>query len=371
MLKAIFNLEQDEITLPQDNTKISNLEFISTFSLQSEKSAFSTDESILENVRFRYPVFIPENHKADHVIIYLHGLNERTWHKHLAGAKYLCENSGMAVILFPLSFHINRGLPEWSDTRKMSVPFEKRKQTYPGIKEASIVNFALSERLTECPERFILSGFQSMMDLTKLMEEIVAGKHPMFKKNTRIDLFAYSISCMLLQSMMISNPNQILSRSRIILFAGGSLFSHIRGVSKYIMDSVAFAAIHKYYMGFAAGGAKCTKEMKSWITDHHFGRSFLSLLTCDFLKEERMRAFDDFSDNTLILSLQNDQIMPVEGIRIAMGEQYSKSQKFRVLDFPYAYTHENPFPVLYNKLTEQVDEAFHSVFNPALQFIAG
>ena len=102
----------------------------------------------------------------------------------------LCEKTGQAVILFPLSFHINRGLPEWSDKKKMAGLVESRRKQYPGLKESSIVNLALSERLTHYPERFFFPGLQSTMDLIRLIKQIQQGEHSLFQKNTRLNLFA-------------------------------------------------------------------------------------------------------------------------------------------------------------------------------------
>ncbi len=36
----------------------------------------------------------------------------------------LAEKTGNPVILFPLSYHINRGLPEWTDIHRMAGPLE-------------------------------------------------------------------------------------------------------------------------------------------------------------------------------------------------------------------------------------------------------
>jgi hypothetical protein len=369
-LKDLFDLSKDEIQLPGIALTIRNMEYQSSIRFPSDVTGLNEDRNISENIRFRYPVIMPDcREKANKVIIVLHGLNERTWHKHLSGARFLAEKTGMAVILFPLSFHINRGLPEWTDVRKMSGPLEARKRAFPGIKEASLVNLALSERLTECPERFFISGLQSTMDLTGLIKEIKDGKHPLFEKNTGVDLFAYSISCMLLQSLMISNPKNILSQSKIILFAGGSLFSHMQGISKFIMDSVAYDTLRKFYLNIISKTSKRIKDFQPWIMEDDFGKAFSSILSKDCHRKEREKTMNDFSKSMLVIALKDDRIMPVEGIRQAVGEKFYCSGRFKVLHFPYAYTHENPFPVLYQKIGEQVEQAFQAVFAPALDFI--
>jgi hypothetical protein len=371
-LKALFDLDQDKILIPDGKILIRNIEFQSRVNLQSSFAGQIEDSHISENIRFRYPVLMPEGKtKNNEAIIFLHGLNERTWHKHLAGAKFLAEKTGKAVILFPLSYHINRGLPEWTDVRKMGRLLEIRKQKYPHVKEASLANLALSERLTEYPQRFFISGLQSTMDLISLLKEIQRGEHPFFEADTKTDLFAYSISCMLLESLMISNPDSILSRSKIVFFAGGSLFSYMQGVSRYIMDSVAFDSIRRFYFDVVKKKITFIKEFQFLMMEHSFGRSFRSLIVPGILKKEREKKMADFNNNLMVIAMRDDKIMPLEGIQQTTGEKFFRSQRFKIVHFPYSYTHENPFPVLYKKIDEQVEHAFRSVFNPALTFFGG
>jgi hypothetical protein len=77
------------------------------------------------------------------------------------------------------------------------------------------------------------------------------------------------------------------------------------------------------------------------------------MLTILVFGKKRKKTMSDFSDNLMVIALKNDKVMPLEGIRQAIGEKLSES-KLRVLHFPYDYTHENPFPVLYKKLDKQV-----------------
>jgi hypothetical protein len=55
---------------------------------------------------------------------------------------------------------------------------------------SSVVNVALSRRLTLQPERFFFSGHQVAGDLIKLMDSITNGQHPLFDKGTTIDYFS-------------------------------------------------------------------------------------------------------------------------------------------------------------------------------------
>lgn len=368
-LKGIFDLSQDEIKIPESESKIINQVFYSSAGVSDIFAGQSEDEQIMENVRFRYPVIMPEgSKKARQVIILLHGLNERTWHKHLNGARMLSERTGKAVLMFPLSYHINRGLPEWTDNRKMAGLLEIRKRNYSGVQDASVVNLALSERLTENPLRFYSSGQQSIQDLIRLMKQIKKGEHPLFEAGTSTDIFAYSISCMLVQALMISNPGGILDKSKIVFFAGGSLFSGMKGISRFIMDSVAFKTILRFYTDAVTKKTGFLNDLQTPGIEGNYGRAFRSLIIPGMFAKEREQAMAGFSKNLMVIAMQNDRIMPVAGIREATGEQFFRSNHFKIVHFPYDYTHENPFPVLYNKINQQVENAFMSVYEPALNF---
>ncbi|MBN2275798.1 MAG: hypothetical protein JXR41_07230 [Bacteroidales bacterium] len=370
-LKDLFDLNKDEIVLPGNRIVIRNFDFNSSPVMPVVFNGIREDLLIHENNCFRYPVFFPEGlSKGSEVIIYLHGLNERTWYKHLAGAKHLAETTGKAVLMFPLSYHINRGLPEWSDTRKMAGLLEVRKRNYPGIRESSIANLALSDRLTKYPQRFFLSGLQSAVDLINLLRQIKGGHHSFFNPGTVIDFFAYSISCLLLQTLMVSNAGDMLKRSKIIFFAGGALFNHLQGTSRYIMDSVAFETIKKFY-GSVYDNRSLSSDDTAFqyeMMESNFGRAFRTVLAPDIRKKERERHMSDFNDNLMVIALQKDKIIPLEGIRLAMGEKLMHSKRFKILHFPYAYSHENPFPVLYRKIEGQVEQAFRWVYDMAAQF---
>jgi hypothetical protein len=369
ILKGIFNLSDDVIHLPDSNMMIRNFDFISDGMNEESGPPESIEKNLIaENYRFRYPVLIP-NREAypKKAIIYLHGLNERNWLKHLPGAMLLAEKTGNPVILFPLSFHINRGMPEWTDIRKMAQPLELRRQTYSQLQEASVLNLPLSERLTERPIRFFTSGYQSARDLLKLKKQIYEGLHPVFVKGTGADIFAYSISCLMMQVLMLSDPQEFLPDSKIVFFAGGSLFSDMNGISKFIMDNVAFARIWEYYGEIISKSCKSVAQ-KSWFENNRFGRAFTRMLGYGRFDSERVKSFQPYYSNLMVVALKNDQVIPLKGIRRSFGEMFSRSANIHVVDFPYPYIHENPFPVLNRKIDHEVDYAFQSVYLPVAGF---
>jgi len=368
-LKDLFTLSADIIQIPDTDMIIRNFDYKSE-GINGDSWPAENMEGIPinENFEFRYPVFIPgQGPKHKKAIFYLHGLNERNWLKHLPGAMLLAERTGNPVILFPLSYHINRGLPEWTDTRRMAVPLEIRRKTYSQLQESSVINLSLSERLTEKPLRFFTSGFQSARDLLKLKKQIFEGLHPLFEKGTQTDIFAYSISCLMMQVLMLSDPEDLLPDTRIAFFAGGSLFSCMNGVSKYIMDNIAFSGMWHFYRELLSKSGS-SSDLVSWFEKNRFGKAFTWMLGYGRYDTERETSFQSYHSNLLILAHEKDTVIPLSGIRQAFGEKFSRSGHIRIIDFPYPYMHENPFPVLLRKIDREVDQAFKSIFMPVADF---
>src|SRR5665647_2625249 len=105
-LKTIFKPENEKISIPDSDIRIHNIGFQSDIPLNEFSNI--NDTLITENRSFSYPVFTPGNPESKKVILLLHGLNERSWVKYLVWAYYLAQYTNSYVILFPISFHINR-----------------------------------------------------------------------------------------------------------------------------------------------------------------------------------------------------------------------------------------------------------------------
>jgi len=180
----------------------------------------------------------------------------------------------------------------------------------------------------------------------------------------------YSISCMLLQTLMISDESEALRGCKIVFFAGGSIFSHLQGVSKFIMDSVAFNSIRQFYAGLVKNdnGLPDDKVLQTCMMEHDFGNAFRAVLSPERGKTQREKKLAAFHSSLMVIALRDDRIIPLEGIKLAMGEKFCRSGHFSVVHFPHPYIHENPFPVLYRKIEEQVELSFRMVYDRAIQF---
>ncbi len=323
-----------------------------------------TDDTIDENLAFTYPVFIPAGmKKTNKVILLMHGLNERTWSKYLTWAEYLCKETGKAVILFPIAFHINRSPLSWSNPRELLNIMDLRRKRNGEDRSLSFANLALSERISEKPLRFYSAGRQSYYDLSKLTMEVKQGKHPLFEKNTQLDIFAYSIGAFLSEITMMTNPHGLFSDSKLFLFCGGGIFSSMSGESRSIMDKCAFDRLYQYYLN------DFTNETSTVAIHDKAYESFNSMISMDRNLPFRKTFFENMGEKLKGISLFQDKVMPFTGVSEALGSSCA-SKRIDLLDFPFNYSHENPFPVGKKEDEHFVDLYFDRIFSEAAGFFA-
>jgi hypothetical protein len=326
------------------------------------------DANINENHDFSYPIFIPAGiKKAKSCIILMHGLNERNWDKYLCWAEYLALNTKKPVILFPIAYHINRGPSEWSNPRIMKDLVDKRTKLTGNNRSLCFANAALSERLSEDPNRFFNSGYQTLLDMTNLVRQIKSGEHPLFEADTDIDLFGYSIGAFISEIILMANPENLFSKSRLFIFCGGTIFRSMYGESRFIMDKPAYDSIFKYYCYDWLDNIGQSVS-KGEIAPDVFLSAFNSMIIPDRYKEEREEFFSSEKERISGISLVKDSVMPYSGVEACMGTKLAE-QCFKVMDFPYEYTHESPFPA--NGRTDDaiLSASFLSVFQQAASFL--
>ena len=198
------------------------------------------DAEIMENINFKYHTLsFKSDKKAKGIILMFHGFNEKVWAKYLPWAKYLLEKTGKTIVMFPIAFHMNRAPLAWSNTREMYKISQERKERHPNVICSSLSNVAISTRLHNKPQRFIWSGLQTYYDVVELFEEIKKGEHPIIAPDATVDVFAYSIGCLLAEILMMTNKDGYLDNSRFVAFCGGAVFNRLSPVSKFILDSEA------------------------------------------------------------------------------------------------------------------------------------
>lgn len=329
----------------------------------NELDAFPKDNSIIENFSFEYPIFFPAGkEKQEKAILLLHGLNERSWNKYLPWAEFLCNHTGKPVILFPIAFHMNRSPMSWSNPRNLSNLLSFRKKRYNDDRSISFANVALSDRISDGPERFYLSGRQTWADLTSLFVEIKNGRHPLFKEGSQIDIFAYSIGAFLSQVALMANQKNLYVDSKLFMFCGGSIFRSMCGISRSIMDRAAFDKLQDFYIHHFG-----SETVSRWIRDEAFN-AFLRMISPERMQQEREEIFTRMRKRIQGIALAKDCVIPYQGVKEALGVNNTEAQ-IELMDFSYCYSHENPFPVSVKDVSS-LNRSFTDVFSNAATFLA-
>jgi pimeloyl-ACP methyl ester carboxylesterase len=336
-------------------------------SANKEEAVLSDSDDI--NANFTYPIFLPNGEKKyDKVIVLLHGLNERSWMKYMPWADELARSTNSAVILFPISYHINRSPKEWADPRAMISVLNDCNMRYGKADCSSFVNIALSRRLLSDPLRFFTSGYQSANDLVGLLEQIRVGSNPYVRDDAQVDFFAYSIGAFLSQILFIANPNNIVSNSRLFMFCGGAFFNEMNGVSKMIMDEASFRKIFSYYNDEFEKESVRQTRLGLFIKDNRFAMAFRSMLNMDRLKDFRCDMFSKFKGQVYAISLLKDKVISPTGISSFFRSIGSKN--IEMVDFAFPHSHEQPFPIIGKPtISDAVDGGFKHVFRRAASFL--
>ncbi|MDR3218753.1 MAG: DUF6051 family protein [Dysgonamonadaceae bacterium] len=327
------------------------------------------DNNIVENSRFTYPVFIPKGViKTDRAILLLHGLNEHTWEKYLPWAERLAYRTGRAVILFPIAFHMNRTPSNWYNPRAILPYVHIRKQKFIEMNNTTFVNVAISSRISDNPGRFYISGRESFFNLWQLIKEIKNGQHPLFKENTSVNLFAYSIGAFLSQVLFLANPEQLVSDSKLFMFCGGSIFSRMDGNARDIMDKESFQKLRKYLLIDFLRKDRAVLGLPPAENEDFMEKAFKSMLSVSQHRGFRESFFIKAKDRIRAVTLKKDTVIPTLGVKEALGENCAGSM-VKELDFPYEYNHQVPFPVHNRVSPETVHQCFAALFDEAADFI--
>jgi hypothetical protein len=383
LIREKFDAEAGEREVPELNLGIRTFPFVSVpgdstnevsmlHELRTNMMPDCEDEDVLENRNFRYPIFYPSKGSSfNRAIFLLHGLNERKWDKYYVWAHYLVEKLQLPVILFPISFHLNRCPQAWIDPRMLAQRVELRKRQYLEAEDSTFVNLALSERLTAHPERFYLSGLQTIDDLTRLMREIQSGRHPLFEQNSRIDFFAYSIGGLLSQVLMIANPDGLLDRSKFFFFSAGSTFSDMHGASKLIMDTAAHERVQHFYRVDLENSLNEKGRIRDFFHGTRLGMAFRSMVAPDRYQQLREKTFLGLKNRIKAVAVENDLVIPAGKIRETFQCSQGKlPENVSILAPAYPYTHENPFPFKLTEYSRNIELVFQQVFGSAAAFLA-
>lgn len=330
------------------------------------------DAEITENIYFKYHMLMPSGiKKSNEVIFMFHGFNEKHWNKYLPWAKYISDKTGKSVIFFPIAFHMNRAPAAWSDKREMYSISEKRKKRHPDIINSSLSNVAISTRIHNKPQRFIWSGLQSYYDVIDLIEYIKAGKHAAIEADASIDIVSYSIGSFLAQVLMMTNKNNYFSKSKLVSYCGGVVFNRLSPVSKFILDSEANVSLYSFVVEHLESHMKRDGVLRHYLSGIlSEGTNFRSMLNYRTLTQYREQKFRDMSDRIYAIALEQDTVVPAyEVINTLQGTNRDIPIKIDILDYPYRYKHEDPFPAI-ESIKTQVTEQFEKTFDLICNFLS-
>lgn len=394
-LKEIENYKDDEIII-NDNLIMRNYNFESKYKnilpggrcnhddyeyVPSQPEDFEpdiiqemlnkTDAEIPENINFRYHIIMPRNEiKSKGIIFMFHGFNEKTWHKYLPWAAYIVSKTGKSVVMFPLAFHMNRAPAEWSGAHEMYKVSQQRKERHPDVINSSLSNVAISTRLHNKPQRFIWSGLQSYYDVIDLVKDFKAGNHSAIDADATIDFCSYSIGTFLGEVLMMTNKNGYFSDSKYATFCGGPVFNRLFPVSKFILDSEANVSLYSFVVEHIESHMKRDPILNKALNEpYEEGINFRAMLNYKTLTSYREEKFRNMADRFYAVTLQQDEVVPpYEVINTLQGGRRDIPIKVDVLDLPYKYRHEDPFPAL-NKIQDEVDENFRLIFDKISNFL--
>jgi pimeloyl-ACP methyl ester carboxylesterase len=268
------------------------------------------DCSVEENIQFRYPLVREPAQGAalrrhDRVIILLHGLNERSYAKYLPWALRIQRDTGSPVILFPLAFHMSRGLPSWAATNS---EIHLRRRDVADNECSHRFNATISDRLEKHPERFFWAGVQTYLDLTDLAREIRAGRHPHFAADARVDFLGYSAGGYISLMLLMENPEELFSASRAVIFGSAVPLRDLNLASPLILDTAAETALTRMYIRQIDRPPNA--RMEHWLQGHGEGtwfRALAGLKPNHALTEQRLR---QIGSRIQAIANANDTVTP-------------------------------------------------------------
>jgi len=376
----LFEHLKDSVSLDGDRIEIGGGMSVRNFTFHSRHTALLpeghgpgepqgdildvADAHVSENAAFRYHVFIPDRvRKSDGMVLLFHGFNEKHWHKYFPWAARILEITGKTVVLFPIAFHMNRAPAAWSDPRLMHQASKRRREEFPDILHSSLLNAAISSRLQRNPQRFIWSGLQTYYDVRDFVESCARGEHPLFEKEFRVDIMAYSIGGFLSQVLLLSNPDGLFSETRLFMFCGGPVFNRISPVSKFILDSEANVRLYSFLVEHLESHLKHDPKLFACLKDgSESGVAFRSMLSYKSMADFREERFRAMSRRISAIALAKDEVIPPYEVENTLnGRNRDIPIRIETFDFPYPYKHEDPFPAQAG-ISNQVDDGFCSVF---------
>jgi hypothetical protein len=137
----------------------------------------------------------------------------------------------------------------------------------------------------------------------------------------------------------------------------------MKGESKLIMDKLAYDKVYNYYLNLFETEIGRKDSLINIPVSGKIGMAFRAMIDFSRYRHIREKVLYRLRDRLYAVALMKDKVIPAAGIINTLDTGYVE-----VMDFPYNYTHENPFPVFSNHMSSEVDRSFDRVFNTACRF---
>jgi hypothetical protein len=169
----------------------------------------------------------------------------------------------------------------------------------------------------------------------------------------------------LAQVLLLSNPEKLTSDSRLFMFCGGTLLSKMNGNARDIMDRESFQKLQNYLLNdFLDKGSGMWQQKEDFIE-----KAFKSMLSFGKYHHYREHFFRNAENRIAAVTLKKDTVIPTLGVKEALGEKCA-GRMLEELDFPYAYSHQIPFPAHNRVMPEMVQQCFSEIFDRAAAFLS-
>jgi hypothetical protein len=299
------------------------------------------DCDVDNNVSFRYSLVREHQPQGvctrhNRAILLLHGLNERSFTKYISWAYQLWAGTRAPVLLFPLSFHINRVHPSWSSGQQGDYALRIEQ---PGNQNCHRFNATISDRLGTHPERFFWGAIQSYWDIIELVQSVRAGNHRHLAPDTRFDILAFSAGGFIALDVMLENYKGLFSDSRAVLFATCCALRNANLSSHLIVDQCAEISIMNLFVKHQ--DKLSNGRLAHWLHEHSEGKWLQSL--CGLRPDRKLLEprLKELAPRLLGIANSNDLVIPAGAMFDAL-QGLHRETGVRVMELDLGI-HENPF----------------------------
>jgi hypothetical protein len=138
------------------------------------------------------------------------------------------------------------------------------------------------------------------------------------------------------------------------------------------MDSRAFTHLRNHVLNHTDGLKKKIKiPVQQGQLLKNGWKAFLAMSGIKKYMRYRENALNKLINKIEAIGLKDDFVVPGQAIKETFGKVFNHTCfDVDVMDFPFKYSHEIPFPVNDQRMNEMVTQSFNLVFNKASLFLS-